>query len=233
VTARALPALAEAVIQAVNEARAAKADEHIGAELQSTLRELDGTRSKLVDLADVIPELPLERDVVIPLAETGSRLRTLLSSAEVDAVSAARSDEGRLLTADLRSRVSELGDSATEAWSELRVRLRPEAGTDFLQRLGGLPGFGVARTLLRDHYTVEQARLSARLPDGTTVREAKAARRRFDEGLAQLQEELPEAVRKPLERCFRDELRLVDVTDDFLQWIRDNNLDDAFTVSAS
>src|SRR5262249_6717543 len=151
----------------------------------------------------------------------------------VDAIGAARSDEGRAFTTALRQGVSELADDAGEAWTELRTSLRRDVRTDFLRRLNSLPGFGIAASLLADNFVVQQAVTQGRLPDADTVRNAQAARARLDAGLVELQSLLPDEIRTPLEACFRAELRLVDVDQDFLAWIAEKGLEDAFRVEAS
>jgi hypothetical protein len=225
--------LAQGVVRTLNETRAAKDDEDVVTELRTVLRELDSVRTKLDDVADVLPELSFDGSGLTGLDEVTQRLAAVRQQAKADAVGAARSEDGRLLLPDLRARVDDLSESASEAWGEQRAALQPEGGIEFLRHLAELPGFGRTRELLRDHATVVNAAASSRMPSSSVIREAKAARARFDEGLASLQALLPDEVQRPLEKCFRDQLRLVDVTDEFLTWIRDHDLENAFTVRAS
>lgn len=226
--------LADEVVRTINEARAARDDEDVVTELRTVLREVEDIRTRLSALTDVLTELPIDRAALSGFADavTGP-LETVRDAANADAIGAARSEDGRLLLPELRTTVNGLSDSADAAWNELRVELRPEGGIEFLRHLAELPGFGRTRELLRDHATLAQAAASNRLPDSPAISEAKAARARFDAGLASLQALLPDGVRGPLEKCFRDQLRLVDVTDEFLDWIGEHDLQDAFTVRAS
>jgi len=225
--------LSDRVVGAVNAARAAKSDENVVAELAATLKELDDVKNRLSALVDVLPELPVSTNSNPDLERSQQLLVSLRAAAALDAVGAARSDDGRSLNAALRKGVSELAEDATEAWGELRTSLRADVRTDFLRRLSALPGFSLAASLLSDNFIVHEAVASGRLPDAAKVREVEAARKRVDEGLAELQALLPEPIRRPLERCFRGELRLMDVSDDFLEWIREHDLEDAFRVEAS
>jgi hypothetical protein len=229
-----ITALADEVIRAINEARAARDDEDVVTELRTVLRDTESIRERLERLAGVLAELPVDRAALAGFADGAtSQLETVQEAAEADAIGAARSEGGRTLLPELRSRVERLSEAADAAWNELRMSLRPEGGIEFLRNLADLPGFGRTLDLLRDHATVAQTAALNRLPGVTDIIAAKDARARFDEGLASIQALLPDEVREPLERCFSDELRLVDVTPEFLLWITDNELQDAFTVRAS
>jgi hypothetical protein len=233
VAERSIVELSDRVVEAVNAARAAKADESLIAELEVTLKEYDETSERLGTLVEVVPELQMLTTSNNELAQSRQLIAVLRTAADTDAIGAARSEDGRALTVALRNGVSELSEDATEAWDALRVALRADVRTDFLRKLTVLPGFAVASSLLSDNYIVQDAVSSSRLPDAAKIRDVQAARERLDRGLEELQSLLPEAIRRPLDDCFRGELRLVDVTDEFLKWIRDKDLEDAFKVEVS
>lgn len=225
--------LAERVFAVVNAARAAKTDENVVSELETVLKELRDSESRLEALVDVSPEIPHAQGTNPDLEQCRGLLTTLAETATTDAVGAARSDEGRTMVRDLRNGVAELNEATTEAWNDLRLSLRADVHTDFLRKLSELPGFGIARSLLADNYAVQEVVVLGRLPEAEKLRAAKAARARVDEGLIQLQGLLPDNVQQPLERCFGGELRLVDVSEEFVDWIREKGLESAFTVEAS
>jgi hypothetical protein len=226
--------LSAQVVAAVNAASAAKSDENVVVELEALLKELGECEKQLDRLVPVV-------DVIPGMSRPGKefeRCRRLLTDLQgdalADAIGAARSEEGRALVRELRSAVSDLEQRTTSAWNDLRQELRAEVRVEFLGKLSGLPAFAsIAEEILQDNRVVQEVLASNRLPSADRLSQAKAARARIEVGLTKLQALLPEDVQRPLERCFRGELRLVDVKPAFLEWIRKHGLKDDFTVQAS